>query len=308
MLLLQGLCILLVLLLGGSVSQELLTNEGFESFEHWDCWEQTCSLSDEKHSGQHAVHTTDRQHDYDGPSQYVSINPGETYAVTGWAKLGDDGGGSHEWVKVAKLPGVRSSDGWIQLKGLMTAPNKPLESARFYYQGPAPGIDFYTDDASVRPTTDTQSPYPGDAIDNLRRSDINIRVVTPDGINKDDVKIHVLQTKKSFPFGSAVNAGRYNDPSLQGYRDFVHQHFNWAVPENSLKWGYIEPQRGQKNYDDALTMIHGLKAHGLKVRGHNLVWSVDQFVQDWVKQLSGDDLRKVVKDHIEETMDKTRGL
>nr|KAG5694098.1 hypothetical protein BaRGS_033717 [Batillaria attramentaria] len=168
-----------------SVSQELLTNEGFESLEHWDCWEQTCSLSDEKHSGQHAVHTTDRQHDYDGPSQYVSINPGETYAVTGWAKLGDDGGtgqdlilefdftvqgGSHEWVKVAKLPG------------------------------------------------------------------------------------------------------------------------------------------GQKNYDDALTMIHGLKAHGLKVRGHNLVWSVDQFVQDWVKQLWGDDLRKAVKDHIEETMDKTRGL
>ena len=46
----------------------------------------------------------------------------------------------------------------------------------------------------------------------------------------------------------------------------------------------------------------------LKVRGHNLVWSVGQQVQDWVKQLSGTELRNVVKQHIEETMNKTRGL
>ena len=46
----------------------------------------------------------------------------------------------------------------------------------------------------------------------------------------------------------------------------------------------------------------------LKVRGHNLVWSLDSQVQDWVKQLSGADLRNAVKQHIEETMSKTRGL
>ena len=46
----------------------------------------------------------------------------------------------------------------------------------------------------------------------------------------------------------------------------------------------------------------------LKVRGHNLVWSMDQYVQDWIKQLSDADLRNVVRQHIEETMNKTRGL
>lgn len=50
--------------------------------------------------------------------------------------------------------------------------------------------------------------------------------------------------KKSFPFGTAVNAWKYNDNVAGGkYRDFIHMHFNWAVLENSLKWTQLEPQR-----------------------------------------------------------------
>nr|KAG5711836.1 hypothetical protein BaRGS_026277 [Batillaria attramentaria] len=121
----------------------------------------------------------------------------------------------------------------------------------------------------------------------------------------------VVQTKKSFPFGTAVNSWKYNDNSVpDGYRDFIHKHFNWAVPESALKWMIIEPQRGHKDYQLALKMIHGVKSHGLKVRGHNLVWSVPSTVQDWVKAEchNTQQLRNEVKHHIEETMDKTRGL
>nr|KAG5712880.1 hypothetical protein BaRGS_007477 [Batillaria attramentaria] len=46
----------------------------------------------------------------------------------------------------------------------------------------------------------------------------------------------------------------------------------------------------------------------LKVRGHNIVWSVEKNIQPWVKQLSGDELRSVVKQHIEMDMNVTRGL
>nr|KAG5714607.1 hypothetical protein BaRGS_007053 [Batillaria attramentaria] len=123
--------------------------------------------------------------------------------------------------------------------------------------------------------------------------------------------LNVVQTKKSFPFGTAVNSWKYNDNSVpDGYRDFIHKHFNWAVPESALKWMIIEPQRGHKDYQLALKMIHGVKSHGLKVRGHNLVWSVPSTVQDWVKAEchNTQQLRNEVKHHIEETMDKTRGL
>lgn len=56
--------------------------------------------------------------------------------------------------------------------------------------------------------------------------------------------VQILQTKKSFPFGTAVSAYQYNRNAAGGkYRDFIHTHFNWAVPENALKWPAIEPQR-----------------------------------------------------------------
>nr|KAG5714608.1 hypothetical protein BaRGS_007054 [Batillaria attramentaria] len=80
-----------------------------------------------------------------------------------------------------------------------------------------------------------------------------------------------------------AKAPDYNANAANGkYRDFIHKHFNWAVTGNALKC--------------------------IKVRGHNLVWSVDKYVQDWIKQLHGDELRNVVKHHIEETMNVTRGL
>nr|KAG5711832.1 hypothetical protein BaRGS_026273 [Batillaria attramentaria] len=135
-------------------------------------------------------------------------------------------------------------------------------------------------------------------IDRYRRSDINVRK-----------RAHSTMTSQSFPWGTAVNVYKYNENAAHGkYRDFIHKHFTWAVPENALKWPSIEPTRGHRNYQPALDFINGVRHHGLKVRGHNLVWSVDRWVQDWVKQLHGDELRTVVKHHIDETMAKTCNL
>ncbi|XP_070181548.1 anti-sigma-I factor RsgI6-like [Littorina saxatilis] len=139
-------------------------------------------------------------------------------------------------------------------------------------------------------------------------NNIHINVTKAPGMKDSDITILIKQTNKSFPFGTAVYAKLYNNASQAKYRDFIGKHFNWAVPERYLKWFFIEPVRGQKDYSDALNMIHGLRSQGLKVRGHNLIWPAKVFIQKWVQALSGDDLREAVKDHIEETMNKTRGL
>nr|KAG5711833.1 hypothetical protein BaRGS_026274 [Batillaria attramentaria] len=118
------------------------------------------------------------------------------------------------------------------------------------------------------------------------------------------------QDESVVPVGPLLSTWyKYNANAAHGkYRDFIHKHFTWAVPENALKWPSIEPTRGHTNYQPALDFINGVRHHGLKVRGHNLVWSVDRWVQDWVKQLHGDELRNVVKHHIDETMAKTCNL
>nr|KAG5710671.1 hypothetical protein BaRGS_035073 [Batillaria attramentaria] len=46
----------------------------------------------------------------------------------------------------------------------------------------------------------------------------------------------------------------------------------------------------------------------LKLRGHNMVWSVEQFIPDWVKTKSGDELRNTVRRHIQQLCNLTNGL
>ncbi|XP_070182068.1 anti-sigma-I factor RsgI6-like isoform X2 [Littorina saxatilis] len=118
----------------------------------------------------------------------------------------------------------------------------------------------------------------------------------------------VVQKTRPFPFGTAVACSAYNTKSRGNYRDFIHKHFNWAVTENALKWKVIESTQGQRHYQQALDCVRGLRSNNIKVRGHNLVWSVPVNVQGWQKALSGDILRRTVKNHITDVMNVTRRL
>ncbi|KAK7104842.1 anti-sigma-I factor RsgI6-like [Littorina saxatilis] len=308
---------------------ELLQNADFESLDHWDCWNSHCSLSSDRHSGQHSLNITGRSKDADGPSQYIQVTGGQVYKAGVWVKLLNDHAGqnielmnnyyftdgSGKYEIVARHANAKTSDGWIHLQGIFTAPtNKPIKRLRPYIQsGPEGSVGFLTDSATITPASgsggDVTFTDLNHVIDQQRKSNIVLHVTTAAGINKNDVQIHVLQKKKSFPFGTAVNSWKYNSKVAGGkYGDFVHNHFNWMAPESAVKWKIIEPQRGQKDYDLALKMIHSVRSHGLKVRGSNLVWSVPSWVPNWVKELSGNTLRTEVKNHIEETMNKTRGL
>nr|KAG5712878.1 hypothetical protein BaRGS_007475 [Batillaria attramentaria] len=267
------------------------------------------------------------QHGFDGPSQYIDFLPGQSYVTSAYFKLlnppPDNStqrvhvmidykytDGSHHYVAAAEHP-IRMSDGWVHVTGTLAVPNAQIENARVYLQGPVPSVNMLVDDVSVTlvPATETWQRQTDNVINQKRKSDIHFKVTLPAGMSKGDVQIHVLQTKNSFPFGTAVNAGKYNSNAASGkYRDFIHKHFSWAVPESSLKWVPTEPQKGHTNYQPPLDMIHGLRAHGIKVRGHNLVWPSEGNIPAWARALSGDELREAVKHHIEETMNVTRGL
>nr|KAG5708687.1 hypothetical protein BaRGS_034904 [Batillaria attramentaria] len=126
-----------------------------------------------------------------------------------------------------------------------------------------------------------------------------------------EVQVKVLQKKKSFPFGTAVSAAVYNgdlySSSTAKYKDFIHKHFNWATIANKFKWDYTEPHEGHTNYQPGLETLRGLRQHGLHVRGHNLVWSVEKWVPTWVHALSGAALRHAVSHHIQEITNLTNG-
>eukprot|EP00916_Digyalum_oweni_P025784 GHVL01042459.1.p1 GENE.GHVL01042459.1~~GHVL01042459.1.p1 ORF type:complete len:571 (+),score=13.98 GHVL01042459.1:38-1750(+) len=321
-----------LLMLSGLVSSELIQNGGFEnnSMDHWGhCWGFSCEVipADDSRFGSHSLKATGRTHSYQGPSQLVNVAPGKIYKAQSWMKILKDKPGTigqtmmlevsfefpdgqHSYFNVALQPLLTAGDGWVFLAGEFETPPQNFKSANFYYQGPEPEVDFAVDQASITEVhVSSQWRVQTDAnINKYRKSDLKITVSPASGIDRSKVQIRILQKTKAFPFGTCVNSWKYIDPSQTKYQDFIHKHFNWAVLENALKWGQLERNQGQLNYDRALKTVNGLKDHGLKVRGHNMVWSVDQYVQSWMKSMTGDTLRNTVRQHIQWTLNMTQGL
>src|SRR4051812_25899451 len=79
-------------------------------------------------------------------------------------------------------------------------------------------------------------------------------------------------------------------------------HFNSLTAENAMKMGPIHPREDEYYWKDADSIVNFAKAHGMKVRGHNLCWHAQ--APAWMfKNSNGDTVTKEVllqrlKDHI----------
>nr|KAG5689400.1 hypothetical protein BaRGS_017918 [Batillaria attramentaria] len=82
----------------------------------------------------------------------------------------------------------------------------------------------------------------------------------------------------------------------------------WTDPDR--KWGQFFGTVLSLFLDTGVTTDPGVNRDDveIRVRGHTLVWSVEERIQDWVKQLEGQQLRDAVEAHITEKMNITAGL
>jgi endo-1,4-beta-xylanase len=71
-------------------------------------------------------------------------------------------------------------------------------------------------------------------------------------------------------FGTAVNGQLLGSDA--DYTKILNSQFSQVTPENAMKWGPLEPQRGTFNWADADALVASAQANGQKVRGHTLVW------------------------------------
>ncbi|PVD26635.1 hypothetical protein C0Q70_14313 [Pomacea canaliculata] len=258
--------------------------------------------------------TVPLQEAWQGPTQFIHVTPGRSYRVSGYIRLhNDDNKGqsvqSHTYQAAAVRGSLRVANGWASVSGIFSVPDREIESVRIYFEGPSPDVSFEVDDASVEEVGASGSwrNVTQHVIETVRKSDIHFNVTLASNVNAGDVQIHVLQTRKSFPFGTGTST-LYLDPTKKAYSDFLNRHFNWVWPGNELKWYATEPQQGSKNYEPALNMIRELQKHGIQMRGHCLLWSDGNYVQSWVKALSKDDLLAAVYHHVYETLNITKGL
>lgn len=107
-------------------------------------------------------------------------------------------------------------------------------------------------------------------IERIRKGDLQLNVVDAAGKPVTGATVQLRQTRQAFNWGTDVNTSTLiNDQSeaAQRYRKELVRLFNYGTPGNALKWPVYEG-----NPQFARDTVQWLRDHGLKVRGHNMVW------------------------------------
>ncbi len=125
--------------------------------------------------------------------------------------------------------------------------------------------------------------------------------------------VKIQQLKHEFWFGCAIASGVFEENSRISekdktiYKERFLENFNSAVTENAVKWGSMERTRGNINYNTTDNILDWTEENNIPIRGHNLYWGIDQFVQKWVKELNEDELSEALKKRGIETAKHFKG-
>ncbi len=157
--------------------------------------------------------------------------------------------------------------------------------------------------------------YPGQAADaewrvsaqerinQIRKGIVDIEVYDENGEVVKDAEVSIEMTKHKFGFGTAIPAGVFISNTT--FRNKVYELFNEVVFENDLKW----PQFNPNSTLNIRKSLDSLDAHGIAVRGHNVIWPSWKFTPSTLKNYESNpvSLRAAIDKHIDEVTKFTSG-
>jgi endo-1,4-beta-xylanase len=112
--------------------------------------------------------------------------------------------------------------------------------------------------------------------------------------------------KDFFPIGAAIS------PRFLTSKDtlILVENFNSITAENSMKPASLQPKEGEWNWEGADKLVNFAMRHGMKIRGHCLVWhnqTPDWFFKDGEQPASKELLLARMKNHIFKVMEHFKG-
>ena len=118
---------------------------------------------------------------------------------------------------------------------------------------------------------------------------------------KDTMALRTLAEALPRPIGVGTAVGALfgtNDATGTQYMATLAREFDVITPENDMKFSVVQPTRGSFDFTRADAMVAFAKAHGMRVRGHTLVWY--QQLPAWVTggSWSADSARAILDAHI----------
>ncbi|KAF8045454.1 hypothetical protein N665_4900s0002 [Sinapis alba] len=234
-------------------------------------------------------------------SIWVKIEAGSASAARVRAKLRSDNATLNCVGSVSAKQGC-----WSFLKGGFLLDSPSQLSILFFETSNDDGkTQLEVASASLQPFTQEQWKNNQDYfINTARKRAVTIHVAGESGESVEGAVVNVEQISKDFPIGSAISKTILGNIP---YQEWFVKRFDATVFENELKWYATEPHQGKLNYTFADQMMNFVRANKIIARGHNIFWEDPKYTPDWVRNLTGEDLRSAVNQRIRSLMTRYRG-
>ena len=110
--------------------------------------------------------------------------------------------------------------------------------------------------------------------------------------------------KSGMLVGAAINVRYLAEPA---YTTIVAREYNMVEPESEMKWTMIRPNADTFDFSSGDQIVDFAQAHGMKVRGHNLLWHL--YNPDWLAKgnYTSAQLAHLMEDHITKVATHYRG-
>jgi endo-1,4-beta-xylanase len=104
--------------------------------------------------------------------------------------------------------------------------------------------------------------------------------------------------------GTAVRPAQLSEAA---YSSTLAREFNMAEPEDALKWEVVHPERQSFDFSQTDRIVDFATRHGMKVRGHTLVWHRQN--PKWLTEgkYSSSELAEVLEQHIKTVVGHYQG-
>jgi endo-1,4-beta-xylanase len=104
--------------------------------------------------------------------------------------------------------------------------------------------------------------------------------------------------------GTAVRPAQLAESA---YASTLAREFNMVEPEDALKWEVVHPARQNFDFSQADQVVDFATRHGMKVRGHTLVWHRQN--PKWLTEgkYSSGELAQILEQHIKTVVGRYRG-